>query len=728
MSITNKQTAHRRHPWLKEFENAPAEAFGDLLAGYANIHPYDRADPPDAARMVFGPLDAEDPARVALGPAIVSWLEVHRKEPIPAARSRRQRRIREICEALEIVALLRVADAAVDLHRRYIFWQDWVARLVLSPARDARAEYWRTLALTQPLVREQSPENDPRRLAPLWQRICREAGGRLEPYYLKVGLLGLRRLPETAGGSEVPWVSGLAQWALAQEPSESAFMAEWLALKALYPRSPQRWHKLVTTLLSAPVFEGIEPPAWWGADPDFAPVAEKTSKRSGEMLRSPLPRDCDRVIKAFAKPFTIVEPKINALLQGHQRYLDATGDSQYFVRAIHALGSALVSGTGDKPHDRARKAQFLARAGLRWEPYDRYLWSLWRDALAAEGNLEAAELVGWEFVRRDPANPDARNQLAGLLGEMPERRSEAMAILKETIELFPENVYARTQLAELLIAEDQFAEAWQIVDSAFDAGVANAAASFALRARLCANEGGLEEARAAVESGLSREPSNLVLLAFQKLLATGEPLPLKSKAFLGDAPPAEPPAATGPLWEPELEEVMRRGAMRRLRFRLEGADAGARANAIEDLRRALNQDPTFAYAELLAARHRIWEQDSESLPVFATAFEQALAAEDRQKLEELALGKPRLEALTLVARAVLGDAEAAELVEAWLRTQPAPHEEVAVKTLREGLRPVLAVIKNGRSVAAAFLEHRETVTATLHDSNETVVGNPLLAA
>src|SRR5258708_23430451 len=108
MSAPSKRMAPKRHPWLTRFESAPEEALGDLLAGYADIHPYERADAPDAARMLFGPLDPEDDARKALGPAILSWLEKKRKEQLPAARPKLQRLVREICEAFEIVALLNV--------------------------------------------------------------------------------------------------------------------------------------------------------------------------------------------------------------------------------------------------------------------------------------------------------------------------------------------------------------------------------------------------------------------------------------------------------------------------------------------------------------------------------------------------------------------------------------------------------------------------------------------
>lgn len=731
MSMMNKRTTEEQHPWLTEFENAPEEAFGDLLAGYASIHPYERADAPDAARMLFGPLDPEDGARAALGPTIISWLEMRRKEQLPAARGRRQRRVREISEAFEIVTLLGLTDAAVELRRRSVTWNDWIARLVLSSARDARAEFWRTLALTQRLVAEAAPELDPHGLAPLWQRICRESGGRLPKRYLDIGLLGLRRLPETEGGSELPWIWGLAQWALAQNPSDSEFMAEWLALKALHPRAPQRWRKLVSGLLSAPLFTqaGIEPPAWWGTDPDVTPMLMKRKdfKSSDATVRSPMPEECNRVIEKFNSPFDVVKPQIDMLLQGHRRYLNATGDPHYFVRAIHALGVALIAQEGDNPDARAQKAEFLAREGLEWAPNDWYLWSLWRNALAAKGAFEAAEMVGWEFIRRDPLRPLACSQLAGLLAQSPVRRDDAEALLNETIEKFPDNAHVRNQLAELLIAEDRTSKAADVVDAAFDAQVNNAA-TYALRARICSHEGRTEEATAAVLSGLDFDPSNEVLSELKRRLAAGEPLPFKSHALEEDTRQSPAQAETGPVSDPVLEDVMRRGTVRRLRFWMGSAVQATHEDALRELRRILHEDPTFAYAELLAARHRIWEAESDVLPAFASSFEYALATEDREKLEELAQRQPRLEALILVARAVLGDAEAAQMVEAWLRDQQASNEEPAGAALRAGLRPIFKLIEGGRSAKDTFVEKRETVIRALYDANEVTLGDLLLAA
>lgn len=726
MNVPSKRMPPKRHPWLTRFEDAPEEAFGDLLSGYADIHPYERADAPDAARMLFAPLGADDGARKLLGPAIIDWLEKQRKEQLPAAHPKLQRRVREICEAFEIVALLNVADAAVELRRHRLIWNDWVARLVLSPARDARSEYWRMLALTQGIVADANKDIDANGLAAMWQIICREAGGRLPRHYLSIGLLGLRRLPKV---DEPLWVSGLAQWALARHPSDADFKAEWMALKPLYPRAPQSWRRLVAKLLSAPIFneEDVEAPAWWHVDPDFAPLIRGSFRSADAPLRSPLPRDCDRVIEKLDESFETVEPLIDELFTGHRRYLYATGDARYFVRAAHTLGRELIERDGDNPHARTQKVQVLVREGLRWEPNNGYLWALWRDALAIDGDLDAAELIGWEFVRRDPANPEARTQLAMLLADSLNKLDEAEAVLKETIEKFPENEYASTQLAELLIAENRTAEAANVLDSALDRQAAGEA-TYSARARLYSRGGYAQEALRTVLNGLALFPGAHVLTNFEESLRRGRKLPLKSEAFRRTKERPHVQSDFAKVADSEMTELTRLGVMRRLRFQLEFAHEAERETALDKLKKILREDPTFAYAELLAARHHIWETKTDVLPSFAAAFEDALADEDRDKLEQLAVRQPRLEALILVAQALLGDAEAQRKVELWLRDREIAEKEPAITGLHSALRPVLHVIEGGRSLKGAFVEERETVVSALHDANEAALGEILLAA
>jgi hypothetical protein len=720
MALTAGLMSPLNHPWLTEFSGAPVAALGDLLAGYASVFPYDRADAPDAARMLFGPFPADDPLRVELDRAVIGWLEQRRKASLSTERPRLQRAIREISEAFEIIALLELPNAAVDLRRRFVVWNEWVARLILSPARDARAQYWRTLALTQRLVAESRSGLNAKGLEPLWHRICREAGGPLPKRYLDIGLLGLRSLPADQHGFEVPWLAGLAHWALAHNPSTAEFNAEWFALKALYPRAPQRWRELISGLLSTTTFSTVKAPAWWSSDNDFR---RESGPRRPTPSQSPLPADAQALIARFHEPFARVEPRIDALFSRHHDFVTHTGDARYFARACHVVGRALIERDGDDPHGRARKAQLLAREGLGWEPYDRFLWSLWRDALVADGKIEAAELVGWEKMKRVPADPETYSEVGGLLSQQPSRRDEAEALYRYAIKRFPNNPFFRHRLAELFLIQDRLPEATSVIDEVFSAGLPHAV-TYVILARLRSFAGNQELAREAIEGGLTLDPSNEVLLGLRDRLERGEALPLKSSELQQPLSAASSRRDEGE--DPALAAAMRSGLVRRLRFRLEAmTDAASTTNALSELRELLREEPTFAYAELLAARQGVWQAERTTLPSFAAAFEDALREEDRAKLEQLAQQQPRLNALILVARAVLGDASAAREIEEWLRAEPTTEETAVAAVLRVGLRPMLQVVDGGVSAPETFISHREAIVTVLHDANEASVDEDL---
>ena len=478
-------------------------------------------------------------------------------------------------------------------------------------------------------------------------------------------------------------------------------------------------------------------------------------------LHSPMPEDCNRVVGKLDEQFDRVESTIDDLFAAHRRYLYATGDAQYFVRAIHALGSALIERGNDNLHARAQKAQALAREGLSWQPYNRYLWALWRDAYAADNAADAAELIGWESIRRDPANVEARTQLATLLADLgkfdqaefllkeaigafpdnavartqlatllagaPNKFDEAEVLLRETIEKFPDDAIARHELGEFLILRDRLTEAAVILDAALNAGV-KSAATYVARARIYSHDGHSQDALHTIKRGLDFDPANPVLKRYEQRLSRGEKLPLESQAFqtLGKRPQIQTGIAV--TLDSELADAVRLGAMRQLRFQLEFAPGDEQQKALEELKQILHEDPTFAYAELLAARHRIWEAQADVLPSFAAAFEDALETEDREKLQRLAARQPRLEALILVAQALFGDAGAQRKVELWLRDTQIADEEPAITGLHSALRPVLRVIEGGRSLKEALAEARDTVVSALHDANEAALGELLLAA
>jgi tetratricopeptide (TPR) repeat protein len=441
--------------------------------------------------------------------------------------------------------------------------------------------------------------------------------------------------------------------------------------------------------------------------------------------RSPSPEEAQSLIARFYEPFAVVEPRIDALFKRHRGFVTRTGDPFYFVRACHVVGRALIERGGDDPHRRARKAQVLARDGLSWQPYDPFLWSLWRDALIVEGEIEAAELVGWEKMRRLPANAEAHNDLAGLLARDPNRRYEAEALFRYSIKRFPTNPFPRSRLAELLLLQDRISEATAVVDETFSAGIHNVV-TYAIRARLHSFAGDQELAREDIEAGLALDPSNGVLLVLRDRLDHGETLPLKSRELQLPLPVNR---GLRDEEDPALYAAMRSGRMRRLRFRLEAApDPASASYALAELRLLFREDPTFAYAELLAARQGIRHAESTAVPSVAAAFEEALREEDRAKLEGLAQRQPRLDSLILVARAVLGDESAAHEIEGWLRAEPSADETAVASVLRTGLRPMLQIIDGGRSAPEAFVSHKETIVGVLHDANEAGIDEDLSIA
>jgi tetratricopeptide (TPR) repeat protein len=242
------------------------------------------------------------------------------------------------------------------------------------------------------------------------------------------------------------------------------------------------------------------------------------------------------------------------------------------------------------------------------------------------------------------------------------------------------------------------------------------------------NENRLEEAQKALSAALKLTPHDTILMDFDQRLGRGEKLPLKSRALQQVKSHHQAGAEIAEASDSELGEVVRLGALRRLRFQLEFAPEGKRELAVEELKQVLREDPTFAYGELLAARHRLWDSNNDILRPFAVAFEEALGTEDRGKLERLAMRQPRLEALILVAQALIGDADAQRKVEAWLRDPQPTEKEPAIAGLHSALHPVLRVIEGGRSLREAFIDESDLVVSALHDANEAALGEIILAA
>ncbi len=625
------QTLLSRHPWLERLIASPVQEVRALVEGDAVIHPFGRAEPSDAAATLFFGLAPDDPAAVAFDKGVLGALEFYRQQSVRLRGGEWDRNALAALDLMRVIQRLSPKNSVLDLHKRFSYWNNWVENIVVDRGLDLRREYWRCLALSQNIAAEDGLE--PRRLLPFWLNICGESGprGRYDDLYLVVGLLGLRRLPldEDSSANEEASLFGLARWAVAQHPTKKQFLREWRVLEGAFPRDPSFWTPLATKVIAEMENElfhqtkrtGITFPAaqWWREEIDLGEI--KTREFAGAVSLPDL-----ELVKAIlsaiekSRPFQTVKSPIETLIAQHQRYASRTGDTYYLVRTACNIGKSLLETNGDEPERRAEKARDLARLTLRFETFDVFAWSLWHDALVALGQLEAAELVAWEAVRRFPEDPQKRNQLALFLSKEKGDDRNAEALLRETLTLFPTDIFCRTQLANILGREKE--------------------REF--------------EARQILRDALAIDPKNSISIRMLQQLESGRPFgPARNRRAIRQSD-----AATD-LVPPDIAATAR---ARRALFLSKQGDA----EALEEIRRVFSEDENFAYGRYVAAASGVIEATiaDNSLPTAFLAAAREGSLEGMSDLRERASGPDAI--VLSIARASMGDGGAQIEIQGWL--------------------------------------------------------------
>ena len=655
MATTKKIPSANEHPWLEQFVTDPVGELDRLLSGKALIAPYDMASAPDAARLLFGRLPGNHTARRALEAALTEWLSEHRISGVPALdRLALERWVRTISDAFEIVGLMKLERCALDLRRRFDLWYSWVDRLAVSPQRDARLAFLRTLALTQRAVAEGGEDVAPFGLEPLWLRICAYAGTSFPEEYLDIALLGLRTLPERdKASSERPWMTGLAHWAAFRKPSVEAFSQHWETLKALYPRMPKYWRDRVSDTLNQKqlIAEWNVPQeiaAYWKADVGVAEVQPGTVKKLPTRNLQPASLATVKKLRSRASdPFTTFKGEVKNLIGNSEQYAIVTGDSYFLVTTACNLGMEIIRNCTDDPIGRGRFATDLARTALSWAPNNLYAWSLWRDSLVTQGAFEAAEKIGWKAIFH-----------------------------------YPEDVQWRNQLAELLIALDRPDEAKGIVEEIFARELEDAA-SFDLKARLKFHFEGQDAARGAILSGIEKFNSDTILKHHLRALANNKELPLVSAYYRTMLESMQGLVA---------EQVDISGGIKRVssirkiysQYRQLTNEAHLSDQAVAEIERVFSEDPNFAYAEYLRNAIGIHGDESKTGSP-AVAFIGALEAKDPEKIAALTAVMPGQSQFLDIAKMFLfSEQAAAERSFSWF-SQTGAGEPRSVAALRRFL-------------------------------------------
>lgn len=175
----------------------------------------------------------------------------------------------------------------------------------------------------------------------------------------------------------------------------------------------------------------------------------------------------------------------------------------------------------------------------------------------------------------------------------------------------------------------------------------------------------------------------------------------------------------------ELPEFVKRwGGIRSLRFELEHGTLGRRQEAKRKIQDILKNDPTFAYAQILAERHQLWEAESREPTMFVTAFERALRTQSIEILLNLESTCPQWRLLSTAARTLLGDTNAAGLLRSLLKFESPG--TAAAELVRKAVNPL--VTNQPEKTIESFVAQRSRVLLALLDANESTVGEFRLAA
>ena len=345
---------------------------------------------------------------------------------------------------------------------------DWLGRWSFGPGQDPLGAM--LLALTG--------YQRTRQLAPLWQRMVHLPDG-IPIHHAGIVLEGVLQLPpeppEESGIFRSEFSRVLVDLAVAfayrakrGEIAEKVAHIQWLRLKRVaLMRMPfeQRWKADIALLLSRKDHStedgwviGGAPRAWlceaFGLD-DAAvdQYSAKIANNATAPWNGKWPQRARELGRAHDVGSRRWQTESDRLINEQLRYAKYTSDAYACVRTLCNLSSRI------RARDPALAEQW-AREATKLEPHNAYGFTTLAEALRAAGyqRLNDAAHVYAEALERFPDNVVARTGLAEVLKQQ-EKLPAAEAQYLDTIERFPDNVVARNGLAEVLRQQGKLLEA-----------------------------------------------------------------------------------------------------------------------------------------------------------------------------------------------------------------------------------------------------------------------------
>ena len=440
------------NPWFEAFRRGPKEAVADLFSGRARVGASMRLDIPELLYEEFPPNLIHE--RKQLDQALMSWLLDMREDyasqvkrlGFPAYGKR-------VGDCLIALQLLDLPEAKSRMRADLGAWLRWLLPLRLAPERDPALECFRLLTRDQP---------DGRHTA-LWLRLAADP----RPEYLTVALAGLQLLPneDNAQRNQTLMLQALLRHAVKIHHEASGartfFNRRFAALRGLFPRGPQHWNPVLEEALSGFQNQTQEHVATELADTLRTTLFARyrySSPRQAPVKQEEWEGLQDDIVNSGDQPETLAERLFQLLDQNHD-YAAATGDSHFFVRTLHNLGSSLLKHHQLGQVDMTRFGLMIERA-LIWEPTNRYCWMLWADWFLVQGHREACESTLREMLRLFPSDEHARVELARtLIDRRKDYRDEAEHLLRQAMARDPDGGHARVVMARLLVSRHRPSDA-----------------------------------------------------------------------------------------------------------------------------------------------------------------------------------------------------------------------------------------------------------------------------
>lgn len=463
------------HSWFEAFETDAHAAVHDLLLGRFDLANLAVTEPRSLLGEWVARLGNTANFSSRLDAALTSWIEAHWGNDHLAPRA-------QLLSVWETVGHVLSASyrsgpgpapletAVASVRDRLADPNGFSAQLFSPRGSDAFFACLTAAALYQ---RDDS-------LRALWWRLADLPDG-FPVRYASVALTGVRRLPAVSGGFR--YDVGIALFTIAralsrrvrdggcsEQSAEEEFQMLHQRTRRQYPAMEPYWAEVFRQELRSERRETYAELIWRFLDDERGRLPQATPSRQNAGHRVPNGIESNRTAyqglaitwdpqQAQAIKYAISQreyravERAEAFLNQQRDYARKNGLTLNLVQSLHLFASEIRKYN-------LPQAESWAHEETTWEPENVRAWNLLTDIIK-RGNPNRAWQMAWATVDRFPFDSYARTELAEVLKEQG-RFAEAEEVYRQMLDDSPENIVASDGLAQVLKAQSRLAEAEEI--------------------------------------------------------------------------------------------------------------------------------------------------------------------------------------------------------------------------------------------------------------------------